>query len=84
MASANALAAAEQAVADDVAAPFGLSVRDAAARIVEVVNSNMAQALRIAVHGERVMRTWRAGRLDPAACGAANAPLRRIPDTGAG
>jgi N-methylhydantoinase A len=41
------LAAAERAVADDVAAPFGLSVRDAAARIVEVVNSNMAQALRI-------------------------------------
>ena len=30
-----------------VAEPFGLSVRDAAARIIEVVNSNMAQALRI-------------------------------------
>jgi N-methylhydantoinase A len=41
------LAAAERAVMADVAAPFGLSVREAAARIVEVVNSNMAQALRI-------------------------------------
>ena len=41
------LAAAERAVFEDVAAPFGLSVREAAARIVEVVNSNMAQALRI-------------------------------------
>jgi N-methylhydantoinase A len=41
------LAAAEQAIATGVAAPFGLSVREAAARIVEVVNSNMAQALRI-------------------------------------
>ncbi|MFL5280718.1 MAG: hydantoinase/oxoprolinase family protein [Rhodopila sp.] len=45
------LAAAERAVAT-VADPFGLSVRDAAARIVEVVNSNMAQALRI-VSAER-------------------------------
>ena len=41
------LAAAERAVETDVAERFGLSVRDAAARIVEVVNSNMAQALRI-------------------------------------
>jgi N-methylhydantoinase A len=41
------LAAAERAIEADVAAPLGLSVRDAAARIVEVVNSNMAQALRI-------------------------------------
>jgi N-methylhydantoinase A len=41
------LAAAERAVATDVAERFGLSVREAAARIVEVVNSNMAQALRI-------------------------------------
>jgi N-methylhydantoinase A len=41
------LAAAERAVWTDVAAPFGLSVREAAARIAEVVNSNMAQALRI-------------------------------------
>ena len=41
------LAAAERAIAVGVAEPFGLSVRDAAARIVEVVNSNMAQALRI-------------------------------------
>ncbi len=40
------LAAAERAIAT-VADAFGLSVRDAAARIVEVVNSNMAQALRI-------------------------------------
>ncbi|WP_428483462.1 hydantoinase/oxoprolinase family protein [Rhodopila sp.] len=42
-----ALDAAERAIAADVAAPFGLSVREAAARIIEVVNSNMAQALRI-------------------------------------
>lgn len=41
------LTAAERAIEADVARPFGLSVRDAAARIVEVVNSNMAQALRI-------------------------------------
>ena len=41
------LAAAEQAIGRDVAAPFGLSVPEAAARIVAVVNSNMAQALRI-------------------------------------
>jgi N-methylhydantoinase A len=41
------LAAAERAIAAEVAGPFGLSIRDAAARIVEVVNSNMAQALRI-------------------------------------
>jgi len=41
------LAAAEQAIAAGVAEPFGLTVREAAARIVEVVNSNMAQALRI-------------------------------------
>ena len=41
------LAAAETAIEADVATRFGLSVRDAAARIVEVVNSNMAQALRI-------------------------------------
>jgi N-methylhydantoinase A len=40
------LAAAERALAE-VGAPFGLSVPDIAARIVEVVNSNMAQALRI-------------------------------------
>ncbi len=41
------LAAAEQAIATGVAERFGLSVRDAAARIIEVVNNNMAQALRI-------------------------------------
>ncbi len=41
------LAAAERAIAAHVAEPFGLSVPQAAARIVEVVNSNMAQALRI-------------------------------------
>jgi N-methylhydantoinase A len=40
------LPAAERAIGE-VARAFGLSVRDAAARIVEVVNSNMAQALRI-------------------------------------
>jgi len=41
------LAAAERAIAAGVAEPFGLTVRNAAARIIEVVNSNMAQALRI-------------------------------------
>ena len=41
------LAAAERAIETGVAAPFGLTVGEAAARIVEVVNSNMAQALRI-------------------------------------
>jgi N-methylhydantoinase A len=41
------LAAAERAVAMEVAEPLGLTVREAAARIVEVVNNNMAQALRI-------------------------------------
>jgi N-methylhydantoinase A len=40
-------AAAERAIADAVASPLGLSVAEAAARIVEVVNANMAQALRI-------------------------------------
>ena len=41
------LAAAELAIADAVARPLGLSVAEAAARIAEVVNANMAQALRI-------------------------------------
>ena len=41
------LAASERAIEADVARPFGLSVQDAAARINQVVNSNMAQALRI-------------------------------------
>jgi N-methylhydantoinase A len=41
------LAAAERAIATDVAGTFGLSVPEAASRIVEVVTSNMAQALRI-------------------------------------
>src|SRR5580704_11274793 len=40
-------AAAERAIAADVGEKLGLSVVEAAARIVEVVNSNMAQALRI-------------------------------------
>src|SRR5580692_6245438 len=41
------LAAAERAIETAIARPLGLSVPEAAARIVEVVNSNMAQALRI-------------------------------------
>ena len=41
------LDAAQLAIETAIAKPFGLSVRDAAARIIEVVNSNMAQALRI-------------------------------------
>jgi N-methylhydantoinase A len=41
------LAAAERAIDEHVGRLLGLSVLDAAARIVEVVNANMAQALRI-------------------------------------
>jgi N-methylhydantoinase A len=41
------LAAAEAAISRHVAEPLGLSVAEAAARIVEIVNSNMAEALRI-------------------------------------
>ena len=41
------LAAAERAIDSAIARPLGLTVPEAAARIVEVVNSNMAQALRI-------------------------------------
>jgi len=40
-------AAAHAAVECDIAAPLGLSVSDAAAKIVEIVNANMAEALRI-------------------------------------
>ncbi len=40
-------AAAERAVLTDVGSRYGLSAADAAERIVQVVNSNMAQALRI-------------------------------------
>jgi N-methylhydantoinase A len=41
------LAAAEAAISRDVAVPLGLDVAAAAAQIVEIVNSNMAEALRI-------------------------------------
>jgi N-methylhydantoinase A len=41
------LAAAERAIETAVGRPLGLQVAEAAARIIEVVNSNMAQALRI-------------------------------------
>jgi N-methylhydantoinase A len=41
------LAAAERAIDTAIARPLGMTVPEAAARIVEVVNSNMAQALRI-------------------------------------
>jgi N-methylhydantoinase A len=41
------LAAAERAIDAAIAQPLGLTVPEAAARIIEVVNSNMAQALRI-------------------------------------
>ena len=41
------LAAAEHAIDAAIGRPLGLSVPEAAARIIEVVNSNMAQALRI-------------------------------------
>jgi N-methylhydantoinase A len=41
------LVAAERAIDSAIAGPLGLTVPEAAARIIEVVNSNMAQALRI-------------------------------------
>jgi len=41
------LAAAEAAIARSVGEPLGLSVPEAAARIIEIVDSNMAEALRI-------------------------------------
>jgi N-methylhydantoinase A len=41
------LAAAEAAIREQVADPLGLGVTEAAAAIVEIVNSNMAEALRI-------------------------------------
>jgi N-methylhydantoinase A len=41
------VAAAERAIESAIAGPLGLTVPEAAARIIEVVNSNMAQALRI-------------------------------------
>ena len=40
-------AAAERAIEREIAAPLGLSVAEAAAKIVEIVNANMAEALRI-------------------------------------
>ncbi|MBV8168691.1 MAG: hydantoinase/oxoprolinase family protein, partial [Alphaproteobacteria bacterium] len=40
-------AAAERAIVEHVAAPLGLTVVEAAARIVEIVTANMGQALRI-------------------------------------
>ncbi|MBV8090709.1 MAG: hydantoinase/oxoprolinase family protein, partial [Alphaproteobacteria bacterium] len=40
-------AAAETAIRDRIGAPLGLAVTDAAAAMVEIVNSNMAEALRI-------------------------------------
>src|SRR5436305_1577627 len=40
-------AAAEVAIAREVAGPLGLGVEEAAAKIVEIVNANMAEALRI-------------------------------------
>ncbi|MGE0259407.1 MAG: hydantoinase/oxoprolinase family protein [Alphaproteobacteria bacterium] len=40
-------AAAERAIAREVAAPLGLSLAKAAAKIAEIVNANMAEALRI-------------------------------------
>jgi N-methylhydantoinase A len=41
------LSAAETAIREQVAGPLGLGVAEAAAQIVEIVNSNMAEALRI-------------------------------------
>jgi N-methylhydantoinase A len=41
------IAAAERAIETEVAQPLGLSVAEAAARIAEIVNANMAEALRI-------------------------------------
>jgi N-methylhydantoinase A len=39
--------AAEAAIREHIAEPFGLSITEAAAQIVEIVDSNMAEALRI-------------------------------------
>lgn len=39
--------AAERAISDAIARPLGLTVPEAAARIAEIVNANMAEALRI-------------------------------------
>ena len=39
--------AAQAAIAQDVAAPLGLGLEEAAAKIVEIVNASMAEALRI-------------------------------------
>jgi len=41
------IAAAERAIDQEVARPLGLTVPEAAARIAEIVNANMAEALRI-------------------------------------
>src|SRR3954452_6676512 len=41
------VASAERAIASEVAAPLGLSVAEAAAKIIEIVNASMAEALRI-------------------------------------
>ena len=41
------IAAAERAIETDIARPLGLTVPEAAARIAEIVNANMAEALRI-------------------------------------
>jgi N-methylhydantoinase A len=41
------IAAAERAIEQEVARPLGLTVPEAAARIAEIVNANMAEALRI-------------------------------------
>ena len=41
------IAAAERAVDTEIARPLGLTVPEAAARIAEIVNANMAEALRI-------------------------------------
>src|SRR4051794_28168976 len=40
-------AAAETAIAREIAAPLGLPIAEAAAKIIEIVNANMAEALRI-------------------------------------
>jgi N-methylhydantoinase A len=41
------IAAAERAIDQEIARPLGLTVLEAAARIAEIVNANMAEALRI-------------------------------------
>ena len=77
------LAAAERAIDARLATPLGLTVPEAAARIIEVVNSNMAQALRIVSiergHDPQEFSLIAFGGAGPGACGIAG---RGVADPG--